>query len=195
MEIIFLMILSFNKTNDSINYIHIYNYQETIAMKMSNNYTCEKYTKTTFFKNRFSKFLDNSSEVRYKCIGATELKDFYSLVESSKSWEKIQMDSVNKDQMEIQGKFQYKPIEQGIKSVQAYLGHEFYILDTKTKKEYPILTNEKFSHKKLKNFDKKKVKAKIQFKKIETNPYEQAPMEFNKPMDRSAYELLEIQTD
>lgn len=198
MEIIYFVFLIFN--GGTLDQAHIeawHNYSQ--GPKFLINRPCEEVIKDPAFQKHLQAKLQKEQKGRLMCKTASEMESFRQLVSDDgveiAATGKPAKESANKE-VQLQGKLLHEPYEKGRRSVQAYMGQEFFLLQSNGEK-VALYPTEEVDYDTL--LAKKNQTIRIVGRFVDRTPGQDVdtPMQYpmgpdGGPMKRQGYEVMKL---
>lgn len=199
MEIIYLVFLVFSGNNlDQVHLEAWHNYSR--GPKFLINRPCEDTIKDPAFQAHLKKTLKPGQKGKLLCRTYSEVDSITSLSNAPGvdllPASRQKPEASDSDASILEGKLVHRPYEEGRKSVEAYLGQEFF-LQQEDGEEVAIYPGKEFSRNALIKLKNQKIRIRTRFvdrtPKVDPAQPMSYPMESDgSPMRRTGYELIEL---
>lgn len=198
MEIIYLVFLVFSRSNLEEAHIHAWhNYNQ--GPKHLLDRPCERAVQSKEFQKHLQAKLDPDREGRVFCRTASQMESFYDLVKSP-GVEITANEHPGTDQSQktvrIQGRLLHTPYDSSRRSVEAYMGQEFFLVQNDGTR-VALYPTEEVSRETL--LKKKDQTISVLGRFVDRTPDPDAGMPISYPMDpeggplkRTGYEVLKL---
>lgn len=194
MEILmFIMIILSDKSGDEIRIQDYHRFSQENGIKSD----CEEFASSKTATAKVKKKL-GFLNAEFKCVPTEKLKKFLNDVaepESKRMESKEQASSEEGKKRKAEGKLLYTPLKDSVKSVDAYLGKEYYIVGPEG--DLILRPGKVWTPERLKTYINKKVEIECIYYSKNPNPYEQYPMTMDMngnsvPMKRTWCEIESV---